>query len=97
MSQLRCDASCRIGAVVEALASNESVIVDSAVVNRDQTDGSCPNTLVVLNCDVVKPRVAATEHISQALCSSSPPNFTSFRCDSKRICSTKSFGCNCFF
>ncbi|XP_065015771.1 WD-40 repeat-containing protein MSI4-like [Musa acuminata AAA Group] len=30
-----------------------------------QTDGSVPNTLVIANCEVVKPRVAAVEHISE--------------------------------
>lgn len=30
-----------------------------------QTDGSVPNTLVIANCEVVKPRVAAAEHIAQ--------------------------------
>lgn len=30
-----------------------------------QTDGSVPNTLVIANCEIVKPRVAAAEHISQ--------------------------------
>ncbi|CAL9197968.1 unnamed protein product, partial [Musa hybrid cultivar] len=30
-----------------------------------QTDFSVPNTLVIANCEVVKPRVAAAEHISQ--------------------------------
>ncbi|WOL20403.1 hypothetical protein Cni_G29208 [Canna indica] len=29
------------------------------------TDGSVPNTLVLAHCDIVKPRVAAAEHISQ--------------------------------
>ncbi|KAB5552589.1 hypothetical protein DKX38_009900 [Salix brachista] len=29
------------------------------------TDGSVPNTLVIANCEVVKSRVAAAEHISQ--------------------------------
>ncbi|RVX16854.1 WD-40 repeat-containing protein MSI4 [Vitis vinifera] len=29
------------------------------------TDGSVPNTLVIANCEVVKPRVAAAEHIAQ--------------------------------
>uniref|UniRef100_A0A0D9V4T7 Histone-binding protein RBBP4-like N-terminal domain-containing protein n=1 Tax=Leersia perrieri TaxID=77586 RepID=A0A0D9V4T7_9ORYZ len=29
------------------------------------TDGTVPNTLVIANCEVVKPRVAAAEHISQ--------------------------------
>lgn len=33
-----------------------------------QTDGSVPNTLVIANCEVVKPRVAAAEHISQVFC-----------------------------
>ncbi|XP_061371103.1 WD-40 repeat-containing protein MSI4-like [Gastrolobium bilobum] len=31
----------------------------------EQTDGSDPNTLVIANCEVVKPRVAAAEHISE--------------------------------
>ncbi|XP_054790262.1 WD-40 repeat-containing protein MSI4-like [Prosopis cineraria] len=31
----------------------------------EQTDGSVPNTLVIANCEVVKPRVAAAEHISE--------------------------------
>ncbi|KAF3488686.1 hypothetical protein F2Q69_00052143 [Brassica cretica] len=31
----------------------------------EQTDGSVPNTLVIANCEVVKPRVAAAEHLSQ--------------------------------
>ncbi|KAK3018688.1 hypothetical protein RJ639_003119, partial [Escallonia herrerae] len=30
-----------------------------------KTDGSVPNTLVIANCEIVKPRVAAAEHISQ--------------------------------
>jgi len=30
-----------------------------------QTDGSVPNTFVIANVEVVKPRVAAAEHISQ--------------------------------
>ncbi|KAI3937528.1 hypothetical protein MKW92_025597 [Papaver armeniacum] len=30
-----------------------------------QTDSSVPNTLVIANCEVVTPRVAAAEHISQ--------------------------------
>jgi len=32
-----------------------------------QTDGSVPNTLVIANVEVVKPRVAAAEHISQVI------------------------------
>ncbi|RXH88760.1 hypothetical protein DVH24_000359 [Malus domestica] len=35
------------------------------VVAWSETDGSVPNTLVIANCEVVKPRVAAAEHISQ--------------------------------
>ncbi|XP_074276354.1 WD-40 repeat-containing protein MSI4-like isoform X2 [Silene latifolia] len=31
----------------------------------EQTDGSVPNTLVIANVEVVKPRVAASEHISK--------------------------------
>ncbi|KAK1297920.1 WD-40 repeat-containing protein MSI4 [Acorus calamus] len=31
----------------------------------EQTDGTVPNTLVIANCEIVKPRVAAAEHISQ--------------------------------
>ncbi|KAK9072032.1 hypothetical protein SSX86_008464 [Deinandra increscens subsp. villosa] len=31
----------------------------------EQTDGSVPNTLLIANCEVVKPKVAAAEHISQ--------------------------------
>lgn len=31
----------------------------------EQTDGSVPNTLVIANCEVVKSRVAAAEHIVQ--------------------------------
>ncbi|KAF3647768.1 hypothetical protein FXO38_18514 [Capsicum annuum] len=33
--------------------------------NHNLTDGSCPNTLVIANCEIVKPRVAAALHISQ--------------------------------
>ncbi|RWW46359.1 hypothetical protein BHE74_00047716, partial [Ensete ventricosum] len=29
------------------------------------TDGSVPNTLVIANCEIVKPRVTAAEHISE--------------------------------
>ncbi|KAA8523246.1 hypothetical protein F0562_009669 [Nyssa sinensis] len=31
----------------------------------ERTDGTVPNTLVIASCEVVKPRVAAAEHISQ--------------------------------
>ncbi|KVI05888.1 WD40 repeat-containing protein [Cynara cardunculus var. scolymus] len=33
--------------------------------NHNLTDGSVPNTLVIANCEIVKPRVAAAEHIAQ--------------------------------
>ncbi|MCO5546775.1 hypothetical protein L7F22_000211 [Adiantum nelumboides] len=33
--------------------------------SEQYTDGTVPNTLVIANCEVVKPRVAAAEHISQ--------------------------------
>ncbi|PPS19698.1 hypothetical protein GOBAR_AA00875 [Gossypium barbadense] len=40
--------------------------IDSVSTSQSrQTDGSVPNTLVIANCEVVKPRVAAAEHISQ--------------------------------
>ena len=32
-----------------------------------QTDGSVPNTLVIANCEVVKPRVATAEYISKVI------------------------------
>ncbi|XP_008793220.1 WD-40 repeat-containing protein MSI4-like isoform X1 [Phoenix dactylifera] len=31
----------------------------------ERTDGTFPNTLVISNCEVVKPRIAAAEHISK--------------------------------
>ncbi|PWZ33799.1 WD-40 repeat-containing protein MSI4 [Zea mays] len=40
-------------------------IVNAFTYLNRQTDGSVPNTLVIANCEVVKPRVAAAEHISQ--------------------------------
>ena len=40
-----------------------------------QTDGSVPNTIVIATCDVVKPRVAAGEHISQVLSHSISSSF----------------------
>ncbi|CAL5327877.1 unnamed protein product [Camellia sinensis] len=41
------------------------LLANSGVFWEDVTDGSVPNTLVIANCEVVKPRVAAAEHISQ--------------------------------
>lgn len=53
--------SCRWGPQVEhATYKNRQRLYLS-----EQTDGTVPNTLVIANCDVVKPRVAAAEHISQ--------------------------------
>ncbi|XP_022631982.1 WD-40 repeat-containing protein MSI4-like [Vigna radiata var. radiata] len=40
-------------------------IVTVSISLSEQTDESVPNTLVIANCDVVKPRVVAVEHISQ--------------------------------
>ncbi|GJR34544.1 retrovirus-related pol polyprotein from transposon TNT 1-94 [Tanacetum coccineum] len=37
----------------------------SSWLNTGLTDGSVPNTLVIANYEIVKPRVAAAEHISQ--------------------------------
>lgn len=34
-----------------------------------QTDGTVPNTLVIANCEIVKPRVAAAEYISAVILS----------------------------
>ncbi|XP_052182469.1 WD-40 repeat-containing protein MSI4-like [Diospyros lotus] len=53
--------SCRWGPLIEtATYKNRQRLYLS-----EQTDGSVPNTLVIANCEVVKPRVAAAEHISQ--------------------------------
>ncbi|XP_057968903.1 WD-40 repeat-containing protein MSI4 [Malania oleifera] len=53
--------SCRWGPLLEqATYKNRQRLYLS-----EQTDGSVPNTLVIANCEVVKPRVAAAEHISQ--------------------------------
>lgn len=53
--------SCRWGPQVENAAYKNR----QRLYLSEQTDGSVPNTLVIANCDVVKPRVAAAEHISQ--------------------------------
>ncbi|XP_074361683.1 WD-40 repeat-containing protein MSI4-like isoform X2 [Apium graveolens] len=53
--------SCRWGPVIEqATYKNRQRLYLS-----EQTDGTVPNTLVIANCEIVKPRVAAAEHISQ--------------------------------
>ncbi|CAM6120600.1 unnamed protein product [Calypogeia fissa] len=52
--------SCRWGPQVE----HSTFKTRQRIYVSEQTDGSCPNTLVVLNCEVIKPRVAAAEHIS---------------------------------
>ncbi|KAJ8442935.1 hypothetical protein Cgig2_022301 [Carnegiea gigantea] len=43
----------------------EPSTTSSATLVESMTDGSVPNTLVIANVEVVKPRVAAAEHISQ--------------------------------
>lgn len=53
--------SCRWGPIIEsAKYKNRQRLYLS-----EQTDGSVPNTLVIANVEVVKPRVAAADHISQ--------------------------------
>jgi hypothetical protein len=47
--------------------------------NSFQTDGSVPNTLVVANCEVVKPRVAAAEHIAEVILNLHTSLFLSFK------------------
>ena len=39
----------------------------SLIVFGWQTDGTVPNTLVIANCEIVKPRVAAAEYISAVI------------------------------
>ncbi|KAG6511182.1 hypothetical protein ZIOFF_029237 [Zingiber officinale] len=53
--------------VYSGLPSNAQAVFDeySNIPFAFITDGSVPNTLVIANCEVVKPRVAAAEHISQ--------------------------------
>ncbi|XP_023757064.1 WD-40 repeat-containing protein MSI4 [Lactuca sativa] len=53
--------SCRWGPLLEQ-SKNKS---RQRLYLSEQTDGSVPNTLVIATCDVVKPKVAAAEHISQ--------------------------------
>ncbi|XP_075095478.1 WD-40 repeat-containing protein MSI4-like [Nicotiana tabacum] len=52
--------SCRWGPIVEqgALKNRQRLYLS------EQTDKSVPNTLIIANCDVVKPRVAAENHIA---------------------------------
>ncbi|XP_058774193.1 WD-40 repeat-containing protein MSI4-like [Vicia villosa] len=53
--------SCRWGSLIDrATYKNRHRLYLS-----EQTDGTVPNTLVIANCEIVKPRVAAAEHISQ--------------------------------
>lgn len=53
--------SCRWGSVIDhATYKNRHRLYLS-----EQTDGTVPNTLVIATCEVVKPRVAAAEHIAQ--------------------------------
>ncbi|XP_071729453.1 WD-40 repeat-containing protein MSI4-like [Rutidosis leptorrhynchoides] len=53
--------SCRWGPLLEQSKNKNR----QRLYLSEQTDGSVPNTLVIANCDVVKPKVAAAEHISQ--------------------------------
>lgn len=53
--------SCRWGPVVEQHKFKNR----QRLYLSEQTDQSVPNTLIVANCDVVRPRIAADSHISQ--------------------------------
>nr|GMC58910.1 WD-40 repeat-containing protein MSI4-like [Ipomoea batatas] len=52
--------SCRWGPVVEQHSHKNR----QRLYLSEQTDQSVPNTLIVANCDVVRPRIAADSHIS---------------------------------
>lgn len=49
----------------EHISYSVAILLILLIISCTQTDGSVPNTLVIANCEVVKPRVAAAEHISQ--------------------------------
>ncbi|KAI3802058.1 hypothetical protein L1987_30182 [Smallanthus sonchifolius] len=55
--------SCRWGALLEQTTYKNH----QRLYLSEQTDGSVPNTLVIANCEIVKPRVAAAQHIALAL------------------------------
>ncbi|CAD5173445.1 unnamed protein product [Musa acuminata subsp. malaccensis] len=59
--------SCRWGPQLEQATykNRQRLYLSEQATVMLQTDGSVPNTLVIANCEVVKPRVAAAEHISQ--------------------------------
>ncbi|CAN1293731.1 WD-40 repeat-containing protein MSI4 [Linum perenne] len=59
--------SCRWGPQLEQATykNRQRLYLSEQVSFSSSTDGSVPNTLVIANCEVVKPRVAAAEHISQ--------------------------------
>jgi len=40
----------------------------------ERTDGSAPNTLLVMNAEVIRPRVAAAEHIANSTRSTCRPS-----------------------
>ncbi|GAA0185518.1 hypothetical protein LIER_32806 [Lithospermum erythrorhizon] len=52
--------SCRWGPVLEqgSFKNRQRIYIS------ERTDGSVPNTLIIANCDIVKPRVAAESHIA---------------------------------
>lgn len=52
--------SCRWGPVLEqgSFKNRQRIYIS------ERTDGSVPNTLIIANCDIVKPRVAAENHIA---------------------------------
>ncbi|XP_024395782.1 WD-40 repeat-containing protein MSI4 isoform X2 [Physcomitrium patens] len=53
--------SCRWGPQLEAGSSKTRQLLFYS----ERTDGECPNTIVVAQCDIMKPRTAAAEQISQ--------------------------------
>ncbi|KAG0566457.1 hypothetical protein M758_7G060800 [Ceratodon purpureus] len=53
--------SCRWGPQIEAGPSKNRQLLFYS----ERTDGECPNTIVVAQCDIMKPRTAAADHISQ--------------------------------
>ncbi|CAM8887201.1 unnamed protein product [Rhodiola kirilowii] len=53
--------SCRWGPVIEQGTQRNW----QRLYLSEQTDGTVPNTLIVANCEVVKPRISPAEHIAQ--------------------------------
>ena len=54
--------ACRWGRVLPEKSAHKT---KQRLYYSEQTDGSCPNTLIVANADVVRPRVASAENVSR--------------------------------